>query len=96
MFSTKKFPYQMVMVCFLVGSCAHHLEAEKNSIRTDSHIQKDKSTQEKVVVQDQPRISFDLKNYDAGEVWEGEEVSHIYTFKNTGTAQLNIEKVRTG
>jgi len=96
MFGTKKCLYQIVMVCFLVGSCTFHLGAEKNSISEGSDIQKDKSTQEKVDAQDQPHISFDLKNYDAGEVWEGEEVSHTYTFKNTGTAQLNIEKVRTG
>jgi len=33
--------------------------------------------------------------YDGGEVWEGEPVSHIFKFKNTGGAVLHIKRVRT-
>ena len=45
---------------------------------------------------DQPTISFDATTFDAGEVWEGDTVSHSFTVKNTGTAVLNINNVKPG
>ena len=59
--------------------------------------QKSQSTQEKQVsTKNQAQISLDFTHYDAGEVWEGDEVFHTFTIKNTGTAQLNIKKVGAG
>ena len=40
-----------------------------------------------------PVISFKNKNYDFGVLIEGEKVSHVFKFKNTGTADLVITKV---
>ena len=54
------------------------------------------SDRKSVPAENQPRISFDSISYDAGEVWEGDVVSHTFTVKNTGTAQLNIAKVKPG
>ncbi len=46
--------------------------------------------------QDQPQISLDTTRFDAGEVDEGAVIVHGFTVKNTGTAPLNIEKVKAG
>ena len=45
---------------------------------------------------DQPHLSLDTTRFDAGEVDEGAVIVHSFTVKNTGTAPLNIEKVKAG
>jgi len=42
-----------------------------------------------------PAIKFEEETFDAGEAWEGEKVSHTFSFKNTGEAVLLIKKVKT-
>jgi len=44
----------------------------------------------------QPAISFDSNQFDAGEVWEGDIVTHSFTVKNTGKAELTISNVKPG
>jgi hypothetical protein len=44
----------------------------------------------------QPAISFDANQFDAGEVWEGDIVTHSFIVKNTGTGELNIYNVKPG
>lgn len=44
---------------------------------------------------DAPTISFRETVYDAGDSWEGEVVSHTFTFTNTGNAELKISRVRS-
>jgi len=44
----------------------------------------------------QPHLSIDTHNYEAGELWEGEDIIHTFTIKNTGTAQLDITNVKPG
>ena len=61
-----------------------------------SEQQKEENKQENITTENQPQISLDSTHYDAGEVWEGDEVSHNFIVKNTGTAQLNIKKVSPG
>jgi hypothetical protein len=46
--------------------------------------------------QNQPHISLDAAQFDAGEVDEGAVIVHGFTVKNTGMAPLNIEKVKAG
>lgn len=46
--------------------------------------------------QDQPHISLVTTRFDAGEIDEGAVIVHSFTVKNTGTAPLNIEKVKAG
>jgi quercetin dioxygenase-like cupin family protein len=52
--------------------------------------------QEQAVSSEKPRLVFDATTHDAGEVWEGEVVSHSFVVKNTGTAELTINKVKPG
>ena len=43
----------------------------------------------------QPKVVFDRTEFDFGEIEAGEEVEHVYTFKNTGEANLVVEKVHS-
>ena len=61
-----------------------------------SEPQKDESKKEHVSSDNQPQISLDSQHYDVGEAWEGDDIFHTFTIKNTGTAQLNIKDVRAG
>lgn len=42
------------------------------------------------------RIEWNKKNWDFGNLTEGEEVSHTFYFKNTGTHSLLIKNIETG
>ncbi len=90
MFQVKKYFCFIVSFCFLTASLFLYAWAEAGSGEKASERQKTGSQQK------QPRISFDSTLYDVGEVWEGDDVVHTFTVKNTGTAQLAISKVRTG
>ena len=76
----RKYFYMIVTFCFLMASLSIHLLW----------------AEEKASAQAQPQISFDATSYDAGEVWEGEKISHTFIVKNTGAAQLDITKVKPG
>ena len=81
--------YLVIMICFLVAPLSFQAWAEEGSKKVDGQ-------QEQASAQNQPRISFDANKFNAGEVWEGEQVVHDFTVKNTGTAELNISKVKAG
>ena len=81
--------YLVVLICFLMAPLSFQAWAEGGSKKADGQ-------QGQASAQNQPRISFDSTSYDAGEVWEGDEVSHTFTVKNTGTVELDIKKVKTG
>jgi hypothetical protein len=38
-------------------------------------------------------LVFDHEDYDFGDVYEGEKVEHIFSFKNTGSGTLVIQNV---
>ncbi len=42
-----------------------------------------------------PVISFAGEVHEAGEVWDGEVINHVFTFTNTGNADLEITRTRT-
>jgi hypothetical protein len=42
-----------------------------------------------------PRIEFEETIFDFGTMYQYQEVDHAFKFRNTGTAQLKIEKVRS-
>lgn len=43
-----------------------------------------------------PKIKFEHKKFDFGEVEQGDNVKHIFTFKNIGDDTLLISKIRAG
>lgn len=43
-----------------------------------------------------PAIEFDLKEFDFGEVPQGDTIRRKYTFRNVGTGELTIKNVKTG
>lgn len=42
-----------------------------------------------------PKAVFFSKSHDFGPIAEGEKVSTVFYFKNTGTADLLVKKIRT-
>ena len=43
-----------------------------------------------------PKIVFDQKDFDFGEVEAGQKIEHGFTFRNEGEGTLTIHKVRSG
>ncbi len=95
MFALKKYFQLISMLClltiFLSFQC---LGADESLDRTPSNQQKIMGKQ--APAQNQPKISIDSYHYDAGEVYEGDELIHTFIVKNTGTAELNIKNVKPG
>jgi hypothetical protein len=56
----------------------------------------EQDTQEPVATPEKPKIEFDHEKFEFGQVEAGEEVEHIYPFRNVGDATLKINKVRSG
>ena len=88
----------LMIICFLATSLSFRpVSAEEGMIKATvkkkqvETIQEDPQSSE-----EQPTISFDNITHDAGEVWEGDIVTHTFTVKNTGTAVLNIKNVKPG
>jgi len=85
MYSPKKCFYLIVVFCFLIVPLSSLVWSEEKG---------DEEAQ--APLPKQPHMSFDSTNYDAGEVWEGDIVSHTFAVKNTGTSELTIYKVKPG
>ena len=45
---------------------------------------------------EKPKIVFDQKDFDFGEVEAGQKVEHVFPFRNKGQGTLTIHKVRSG
>jgi len=52
--------------------------------------------QPEIANQDQPEIFIETSEYDAGEFYEGTEVTHYFIIKNKGKGELRINKVQSG
>ena len=44
---------------------------------------------------DAPRIDFTETTFDFGAIYQNEEVTHVFVFRNTGDAALQIEEVKS-
>jgi len=40
-----------------------------------------------------PHMTFEKKNHDFGDVKEGDKVTYVFKYKNTGTDTLKVDKV---
>jgi hypothetical protein len=88
----------LMLFCFLVTSLSFRpVSAEEGMIKATVKKKKVETIQEEPQSsEEQPTISFENTTYDAGEVWEGNIVTHTFTVKNTGTALLTIKNVKPG
>ncbi len=89
----------LMIVCFLATSLSFRpVSAEEGMIKATVKKKQVETVQEdpQSSSEEQPTITFDNTTYDAGEVWEGDIVTHSFTVKNTGTAVLNINNVKPG
>jgi hypothetical protein len=41
-----------------------------------------------------PRIEFSETQHDFGQAWQGDNLTHLFTFKNTGSSPLEITNIR--
>ena len=85
MYSPKKYFCLIVVFCFLIVPLSSQVWAEKKG-----------EEEAPTPLQDQSQITFDATSYNAGEVWEGDVVSHDFAVKNTGTSELTISRVKPG
>lgn len=86
----------LFLVFFLIGLVTFQVGAVEAEKQGSAGSGTGKQQKEPAPSAEQPRISFDASSYDAGEVWEGDVVSHDFIVKNTGTAELAIKSVKPG
>jgi len=96
MVRVRKYYLNIIMCCLLAVFMSFQVAAEETSKKISSKQHKAKGQQVQSPAQGQPRIVLDATTFDAGKVWEGEEVSHAFTVKNEGTAMLEIKNVKPG
>lgn len=77
-----------ILAIFMFASCQNNNDKE---ISTD--IVNNPATAGKIKNNKLPEITFKQKTFDFGAIEEGEKVSHVFKFKNTGNADLVITKV---
>jgi len=89
----------LLVTIFFVANFFHlqYLNAQGPKINVTAQPKKKaESTQEKAPGGKQPAISIEANQFDAGEVWEGDVVTHSFAVKNTGKAELAITNVKPG
>ena len=77
----------------LLPSCRLTDHSEREEVTPDV-IQFSASGYEEVDADDLPRIAFDSTHFDMGQVVQGTQVEHRYSFRNTGGSALVISDVR--
>jgi len=95
MFDRKKYLYVMV-VCYLVTWLWYAPLWAKDSATSPVSGRPDDKAKKAQAPQENPQISFDAVTYDAGEVGEGDTISHDFIVRNRGTAELTISSVQAG
>jgi hypothetical protein len=86
-----------MILCFLATSLFFRpVSAEEGMIKATVKKKEVVENTQEQSSKEQPTLFFDNTTYDAGEVWEGDTVTHTFTVKNTGTAVLNIKNVKPG
>ena len=96
MFDVRRCVCFIRVVCFLSGLLTLQVWADDGEKQGAPTLNKSSAQQEHASSAEKPSISFDASTYDAGEVWEGDVVSHDFIVKNTGTAELVIKSVKPG
>lgn len=67
----------------------------KNNIKISANIKQDFSKLTPAELSQAPKIMFESKMFNFGELKEGDSKSYQFKFKNTGKTDLNIKKIKT-
>ena len=82
-----------LVVIIAVGLTAVYLVASNGGHKV---VEVDKADSLTVATGPQPQIQFKETVFDWGSVYQMEKVTHVFTFKNVGQVDLNIDKVKSG
>ena len=97
MLRVKKGFYLIAVLYFLTGSFSMGVYAGESSekrVKNNHTVKTD--GQGHTPDEKQPRVAFDSTTFDAGEVWQGSEVTHDFTVRNIGNAALTITRLKSG
>ena len=92
--------YKIIIALFLSSAILACNSSEQTSDNTSTEITTDEGAEisvDEVVAsdtEDAPIITWDEDVYSFGEIEEGEEVNHVFTFTNTGKSPLIIADVK--
>ncbi len=82
--------FALAILLILLSSCSNQTDSD----RLPGSLINNPASMGKEPQGKYPIISFDSTQFDFGKIIEGNEVSHTFNFKNTGTANLVITDVR--
>jgi len=87
----------VIMLLILASSCAKHREQQQEEQAPAAAAEEGKTDTAKTASDGPvPDIEFEKTDVDVGEVNAGDEVAHVFAFKNKGDAKLEIKRVRGG
>ena len=95
MLTEKKYAF-IPLLCFLTAALFLSYTGTQEVAATPSDQQEAESTPGNTTGEKVPHIAVAAADYDVGEIYEGETIVHVFTVKNTGTAELTIKNVKAG
>jgi len=85
----------MAVLLVLVSSCSKHREQQQEQ-QMPANEEGKTDTVHAASDGPAPDIEFEKTDVDVGEVNAGDELVHVFAFKNKGDAKLEIKRVRGG
>ena len=83
-----------LIVFFIISSCSNNKTPDKNKQVTTDIVNNPITASGKYDDSTLPKIKFDKETFDFGVIIQGEKVSHIFKYKNTGGSDLIIREVK--
>lgn len=80
----------ILFILILSSACSN----QPGSDQLPGNIVNNPATMNEVPEGNYPVISFETLQFNFGKITEGDQVTHVFNFKNTGTANLVITDVR--
>ena len=77
-----------------LAACKSNTQADGFEAKIDTDVVKNTASAQGDNGEDKPEITFEEITYDFGTIKEGSKITHSYTFKNTGKANLIIGDAR--
>lgn len=83
-----------LIVFFLISSCSNNKTSDKNKQVNTDIVNNPVTASGKYDDSSLPKIKFNKETFDFGVIIQGEKVSHIFKYKNTGGSDLVIREVK--